>query len=140
MLRRRQPNKNGLGSGSSIPAHNEGVGLQPTIESVKPQLRERDRLLVVADNCTDDTSAVAASLGVEVIDREDPFHIGKGYALDFGIKHFVRDPPEVLIVVDADCVFAEGSIDTLATVCRAEHRPVQALNLMKAPDEFPGNF
>jgi cellulose synthase/poly-beta-1,6-N-acetylglucosamine synthase-like glycosyltransferase len=96
--------------------------------------------LVVADNCTDDTSAVAASLGVEVIDRQDPLHIGKGYALDFGIHHLVLDPPEVLIIVDADCVFTDGSINILAAVCRAEHRPVQALNLMKAPDDFPGTF
>ena len=126
--------------GVLIPAHNEGEGLRPTVENVKSQLREGDRLLVVADNCTDDTSSVAALLGAEVIDRQDPLHIGKGYALDFGIKHLDCDPPQVLIIVDADCIFAEESIDTLAAVCRAERRPVQALNLMKAPDGFPETF
>lgn len=126
--------------GILIPAHNEGIGLKPTLENVKSQLRETDRLLVVADNCTDDTTAITTSLGVEVIERQDPVHVGKGYALDWGIRHFALDPPEVLIIVDADCTFGEGSIDKLAIVCHAENRPVQALNLMKAPEEFPGTF
>lgn len=126
--------------GVLIPAHNEGLGLRPTLENVKSQLRETDRLLVVADNCTDETGAVAASLGVEIIERQDPVRVGKGYALDWGIRHLALDPPEVLIIVDADCTFGEGSIDRLANVCYAENRPVQALNLMKAPLELPGTF
>jgi cellulose synthase/poly-beta-1,6-N-acetylglucosamine synthase-like glycosyltransferase len=127
-------------AGVLIPAHNESAGLTATIENVKSQLCEGDRLLVVADNCTDDTSAVATCLGVEVIDRQDPLKRGKGYALDWGIKHLMLDPPEVLIIVDADCLFTEGSIDTLVTSCHDEHSPVQALNLMKAPEEFPETF
>jgi cellulose synthase/poly-beta-1,6-N-acetylglucosamine synthase-like glycosyltransferase len=127
-------------AGVLIPAHNESSGLTATIESVKSQLCEGDRLLVVADNCTDDTSAVATSLGVEVINRQNPLKKGKGYALDWGIKHLILDPPEVLIIVDADCLFTEGSIDTLVRGCRDEHRPLQALNLMKAPEEFPETF
>src|SRR6185437_7691862 len=64
-----------------IPAHNESAGLQPTLEDVKSQLCERDRLIVVADNCTDDTAEVAARLGAEVTVRHDLTKIGKGYAL-----------------------------------------------------------
>jgi cellulose synthase/poly-beta-1,6-N-acetylglucosamine synthase-like glycosyltransferase len=124
--------------GVLVPAHNESAALTPTIENVKSQLRERDRLLVVADNCSDDTSAIAAALGVEVIERRDPLRIGKGYALDFGLNHFLRDPPEVLVIVDADCIFEHDSINALARVCQAKGRPVQALNLMKAPDGFRG--
>src|ERR1700721_4326273 len=46
-----------------IPAHNEAAGLRPTVEDVKAQLRDSDRLLVVADKCTDETPSVAASGG-----------------------------------------------------------------------------
>jgi cellulose synthase/poly-beta-1,6-N-acetylglucosamine synthase-like glycosyltransferase len=46
-----------------IPAHNEAAWLRPTVEDVKAQLRDSDRLLVVADNCTDETASVAASAG-----------------------------------------------------------------------------
>src|SRR6266567_1760807 len=46
-----------------VPAHNESYGIVPTLEDIKPQLKPGDRLIVVADNCTDDTAAVAASAG-----------------------------------------------------------------------------
>ena len=39
-----------------IPAHNEGTGILPTIRDAQAQLATNDRVLVVADNCTDDTA------------------------------------------------------------------------------------
>ena len=123
-----------------VPAHNESAGLRSTLEDIKPQLLAGDRLLVVADNCTDDTAAVAAAAGAEVIVRNDPATPGKGYALDFGIKHLGLNPPEIVIVIDADCKAADGAIDRLATTCAATNRPVQALYLMSAPDESPVKY
>jgi cellulose synthase/poly-beta-1,6-N-acetylglucosamine synthase-like glycosyltransferase len=123
-----------------IPAHNESIGILPTIKNVEAQLRAGDRLLVVADNCTDDTAIVATSLGAEVVERIDPARMGKGFALDWGIKHLIADPPEILIILDADCCFSDGSIDKLAVACHAEGRPTQALNLMKAPADLPESF
>src|SRR5690349_8409824 len=54
-----------------IPAHNEGLGLLPTVQDVKAQLRQGDRLVVVADNCTDDTATRAAAAGAETVERYD---------------------------------------------------------------------
>ena len=39
-----------------VPAHDEGAVLLQTISDIQMQLRPGDRLLVVADNCTDDTA------------------------------------------------------------------------------------
>jgi glycosyltransferase involved in cell wall biosynthesis len=118
-----------------IPAHNESTGLLPTLADVKAQLRRADRILVVADNCTDDTRAVAAAAGADVIDRNDPDRRGKGYALAAGLRHLGLDPPDVVVIVDADCRLDDTAIDRLAAVCAATQRPVQALYLMTAPDE-----
>src|SRR5437879_5400266 len=60
-----------------VPAHDESAGLLPTIADIKAQLHASDRLLVVADNCTDDTAAVAMAAGAEVIIRNDPDRMGK---------------------------------------------------------------
>src|SRR5262249_28274109 len=98
-----------------------------------PQLAPGDRVLVVADNCADDTAAVAAAAGAEVVQRRDPMCRGKGYALDFGVRHLAQDPPDVVIVVDADCAVAPGALARLASECSAGGRPVQALYLMHAP-------
>ena len=38
-----------------VPAHNESSLIVATLDSIRPQLLEGDRLLVVADNCSDDT-------------------------------------------------------------------------------------
>src|SRR5262249_791978 len=42
-----------------IPAHNEGTGTISTIQDAQAELGAGDRIVVVADNCTDDTAAIA---------------------------------------------------------------------------------
>ena len=116
-----------------IPAHNESAGIIPTIEDIKQQLRPDDSIVVVADNCSDDTATVAASLGAEVSARNDLSRIGKGYALGWGVKHLNANPPAIVIVIDADCRISAGTIDRLAETCAQTQRPVQSLYLMTAP-------
>src|SRR5688500_6155967 len=51
-----------------VPAHNEQSGIAPTLSSIQPQLLPHDRLVVIADNCTDATAAVAAEQGATVLE------------------------------------------------------------------------
>jgi cellulose synthase/poly-beta-1,6-N-acetylglucosamine synthase-like glycosyltransferase len=120
-----------------IPAHNEAAGISATLSSIRSQLKPTDRLLVVADNCTDATADVARRCGAEVIERQQADLRGKGYALDFGLRHLAADPPSVLVIVDADCTLGEGCLQHLANACVRSGRPVQALYLMNAPAEAP---
>jgi cellulose synthase/poly-beta-1,6-N-acetylglucosamine synthase-like glycosyltransferase len=117
-----------------MPAHNEGTGIGPILKALLPQLRPQDRLLVVADNCSDNTAAIALQHGAEVIERSNVNLRGKGYALDFGVRQLALRPPAVVIIVDADCVMGDGSLQTLVAQCVANHRPVQALYLMQSPE------
>lgn len=116
-----------------IPAHDESAGLLATLWALAPQLHAEDRVLVVADNCTDDTAAVARRGGAEVVERSDELLRGKGYALDFGVRHLAADPPEIVVIVDADCIVMPGAIDRIIRLSGATGRPVQALYLMKTP-------
>lgn len=120
-----------------IPAHNESSGLLPTLASVQAQLMPGDRLLVVADNCDDDTAQVADTAGAEVLQRCDATRRGKGFALDYGVRHLGAgdEPPEVVVVVDADCLLGMGALSTLACAAKRAQRPVQALYLMTSPSE-----
>jgi cellulose synthase/poly-beta-1,6-N-acetylglucosamine synthase-like glycosyltransferase len=113
-----------------IPAHNEEGGIAATLRSIAPQLGEHDRLIVVADNCTDGTRDVAKAEGAEVVSRTSLEKRGKGFALDFGLRYLRANPPDIVIVVDADCHVAPGAIDHLARVCANYRRPVQAQYLM----------
>lgn len=113
-----------------IPAHNEEAGIGKTLERLKAQLVDGDRLLVLADNCTDNTAAIARSYGAEVCERTDPQRRGKGYALDHGVRFLAGDPREVVIIIDADCSTGDGAIDVLSRAASESNRPVQALYLM----------
>lgn len=122
-----------------IPAHDESSGIIPTIGDITPQLNPGDRLIVVADNCTDDTALVAEAAGAEVITRNDLGRIGKGYALALGISHLSLDPPDFVVFFDADCRIQSDALGRLSEVCNSLQRPVQACFLMKSPDNSPIN-
>lgn len=116
-----------------IPAYNEAAGIAATISTILPQLTADDRLLVIADNCTDETAEIARNCGASAIERQDTQRKGKGYALDFGLESIASDPPEVVIMVDADCICQPDSLEKLARVAVDSNRPVQATYLMEQP-------
>ena len=122
-----------------VPAHNESTAQLPTLADVKGQLHAGDRLLVVADNCSDDTAAQAVAAGADVIERNDPDKRGKGYALAWAIKHLEADPPDVVVIVDADCRLPDGALEKLAATCLMTERPIQSLSSMITRRDSPIN-
>ncbi len=119
-----------------VPAHNEQDGIGATVKGLSAQLVPGDRLLVVADNCIpgDRTAEIARSLGAEVIERTDAEKRGKGYALDFGVRHLEKDPPAVVVIVDADCQVVPGSLEQMAQAAMTTGCPIQAAYTMTAPE------
>lgn len=115
-----------------VPAHDESIHLLPTLACLRSQLGPQDRLLVVADNCDDDTADVARRAGAEVVERRNPALRGKGYALAFGVDHLRADPPDVVLIVDADCQLSDGAVAAIGSACRRSGRPVQMLDRVHA--------
>lgn len=118
-----------------VPAHNESTGVLPTIRQILAQLSPEDRLVVIADNCSDDTAAVARSAGALVAERHNLELRGKGYALDHGVKFLASDPPDVVVIIDADCVVAPLCIDHLARACERTGCPIQGKFMTVAADD-----
>jgi cellulose synthase/poly-beta-1,6-N-acetylglucosamine synthase-like glycosyltransferase len=116
-----------------MPAHDEASGIEATVTALRSELAPGDRLLVVADNCTDRTAELARAAGAEVVERRDAERRGKGHALSFGAKVLATDPPDAVIVMDADCRVERGTLRQLAARALDRSRPVQAVYLMKAP-------
>lgn len=115
-----------------MPAHNESLVIAQTIQAILPQLMAHDQLLIVADNCMDDTANIAKSLGASVIERTNQQQRGKGYALDFGLQQLKHHPPKVVLIIDADCLIGANAINALAQACVQYQRPLQALYLMQS--------
>ena len=132
---RRSPDGPRPGCAVLVPAHDEEAGLGATLAALWPHLEPGDRLLVVADNCTDNTAAVARSAGAEVLERTDITRRGKAFALAAGADALRAGPPAVVVVVDADCRPAPGAIDRLVRTAAATGRPVQAAYTHEPPPQ-----
>lgn len=109
-----------------VPAHNEERGIAETLNAILPQLNAGDQLVVVADNCTDATASVAKSMGAIVLERFSETLRGKGYALDHGMRYLAPHPPEVVLIIDADCLIDADLVSTLSKQCMQLQRPIQA--------------
>jgi hypothetical protein len=87
-----------------VPAHNEEARLARTLASLRQEcLRDGDaEVVVVADNCTDNTAGLAPDHGARVLVRNDLSRRGKGYALDHAFGQLLREDFRYFVVVDAD--------------------------------------
>jgi cellulose synthase/poly-beta-1,6-N-acetylglucosamine synthase-like glycosyltransferase len=117
-----------------VPAHDEESAIEATLTSLISELPSSRQVLVVADNCNDDTVKIAFKCGVEVIERRHDTDRGKGFALEYGVQHLCNRPnyPEHVIFIDADCFVRQGSLHALIEQCINSGRPVQALYIMKS--------
>ncbi|MFQ5912215.1 MAG: glycosyltransferase family 2 protein [Nitrospinota bacterium] len=116
-----------------VPAHNEERTVEATLRCLAPQLAPGDRLIVIADNCTDRTAEVSRGAGAVVIERRDPHRRGKGHALNYGLQFLARNPPEVVVIVDADNMVSPDAVGQIACRAMALGRPVQPRSLSAPP-------
>ena len=80
-----------------MPAHDEEAALPSVLAEIP---RGRDPRVVVVDNGSRDaTASVARSHGVEVVEEPRP---GYGSACLAGLRYVATNPPDVLVVLDAD--------------------------------------
>ena len=120
-----------------IPAHNEELGIAKTIMSARKEVKEGDLILVVADNCSDNTAAVSRDAGAICIERTNLELVGKGHALQYGVDYLTENDVEfaTVVVMDADCLFGEGSLHTLLNASQTKNCVAQALYLMRSPNK-----
>lgn len=114
-----------------VPAHDEENIIGRSIARLKVEAEGVAEILIVADNCSDGTGRAARDGGVEVIERHDEARRGKGFALAFAQTHLAKNPPAVVIVLDADCFIDKASLELLTATAQKYDRPCQAVNLLR---------
>ena len=86
-----------------IPAHNEAAAIDATVASLRRQTRPPERIIVIADNCTDDTEDLSLLHGAEVMAT-----VGntarKAGALNQALRQVLPHlrPQDFLLIMDAD--------------------------------------
>lgn len=120
-----------------VPAHDEEEGIAATVESLVrlEYPRDRFRVWVIADNCSDRTAERARVAGAQVLERRDPTRRGKGYALALGFERLLADGfADAVVVVDADTLASPNLLDAFAARLAAGARAVQADYRVRNPD------
>jgi cellulose synthase/poly-beta-1,6-N-acetylglucosamine synthase-like glycosyltransferase len=121
-----------------IPAHDEEESIAATVESCRrvsydPALY---RVIVIADNCTDRTTAVARAAGAETIERTDSQRRSKGHALEhfFAQQPGVAGEADAFIVIDADTIVDPGILTAFAAALAEGNDWVQCYYTVRNPD------
>jgi cellulose synthase/poly-beta-1,6-N-acetylglucosamine synthase-like glycosyltransferase len=98
-----------------IPAHNEEASLPTTLRALGLQTRRPDRVIVVADNCTDRTIEIAIEMGYEAFPSVNNAH-RKGGALNQALAQVLptTDASDVVMVMDADTSLGPQFIEVAA--------------------------
>jgi len=112
-----------------VPAHNEEAVLSRVLASLRALDWPADqfRMVVIADNCTDATAAVAAAAGAHVMKRVDAEQRGKGYALAFAfMASRARGWADAVVVVDADAQVSANLLEAFARRLERGEHAVQA--------------
>jgi len=102
-----------------LPAHNEASSVGAAIAALRGQTAWPDRVIVVCDNCTDETAEVALAAGAEVwqtVGNADKKAGALNQALDRLLPGL--DSEDTILIQDADSVlnrdFAKTALDRIA--------------------------
>jgi cellulose synthase/poly-beta-1,6-N-acetylglucosamine synthase-like glycosyltransferase len=121
-----------------VPAHDEAALVGRCVTSLRQQSYPQDLfdVVVIADNCTDDTATRAAAAGATVLERTAPDARGKGPALRWAVDRVLEGDPDVaaLVVVDADSVADPGLLPALVARLERGAPVVQAEYLGRNED------
>lgn len=120
-----------------VPAHDESAGIAQTVASLLAidYPRTLFEVVVVADNCSDDTAARATTAGARVLERIDDKLRGKGYALAHAFEATLADGTvDAVVVVDADTVVSPNLLRAFDARIQAGACAAQADYAVRNPD------
>ena len=111
-------------------ARNEETVIGQLCDSIRAQSYPASLIdvYVIADNCTDRTADVARAHGATVFERNDPEHVGKGYALKFALDQIREekgaDAYDGYFVIDADNLLDKSYVSEMNKAFSEGHRVV----------------
>lgn len=110
-----------------IPAHNEAQLIGRCVASLKAQDHPAGAvsIVVVADNCTDETAALAARAGATVLSRVDQVHRGKGSAIGWALTQLDWAGYDAVAILDADTTIDTDYYRRLAELMPLRNKAVQ---------------
>ena len=98
-----------------IPAHNEAATIVETVRSCLQQTYPVEQVIVVADNCTDQTARLAHQAGATVIEGNGG---SKASAQNLGLPHVLSD---LVLAIDGDATLSPTAVAHIVDTMHAGH-------------------
>ncbi len=122
-----------------IPAHDEESCIEDALRSLwrLDYPRHCFDVLVIADNCSDDTAVLARRSGARVYERNDRSSSGKGHALAWALSRLMgeQDTADAVVFLDADCEVSSNLLTAIDSRLRGGARAVQVNYVVGNPGE-----
>jgi poly-beta-1,6-N-acetyl-D-glucosamine synthase len=92
-----------------VPAHNEAESIQQTVAALNAQTVPADRIIVIADNCADQTAELARAAGADVMVTDGNTHKKAG-AINYALQRVLPglSDQDAVLVQDADTFLDPG--------------------------------
>lgn len=118
-----------------IPAHNEALLIGDTVRNTFEQSYPRDlyTVFVIADNCTDDTAALAREAGARVLERSSS--PGKGQGLNDAFHMLMLEDWSAFVVLDADSELHPHALEMLDRELASGAAVIQIRIAVQNPDD-----
>lgn len=120
-----------------VPAHNEEMYLPRLLSTLERQdyPRDRYRVTVVADNCTDGTAKACRSFDVNLLERTDPEQRGKGHAIGWMLTFTDLNATDAFVIVDGDSIVGASFLTYLNLQMDLGDDVIQCYNGLANPDQ-----
>lgn len=118
-----------------LPAHDEAAIIGASIDSLLGQTRRADRILVVADNCTDATVAISLARGVEVFET-----VGNTQAKAGGLNQVLATllpegaVEDVYLIMDADSTITPDFLEVALGIMESDPETMAVGGLFSGED------
>lgn len=122
-----------------VPAHNEHLLIEGCVQSLlnldyPPNLFD---LVVIADNCSDNTAELARAAGASCLERFDSAARGKPWALDWAFEQLPLSEYDAVLIVDADTIIHPQVAKAFAERTPLKNKAVQGFHCLRNPEDSP---
>jgi len=120
-----------------VPAHDEAEGIRDCVRSIAEMRYPRGqvRIVVIADNCTDDTAGAARAAGAECLVRHDPQLRGKPYAVAWALARLLLDSVDAVVILDADAIVDPGYAEALDAAGPLRDKAIECYDDVRNPGD-----
>ena len=123
-----------------IPARNESDFLGSTLNALKHQTLQSDRIVVVNDGSVDDTSDIAKSFNVDVIDLPDRGYRATGKpvladVINEGLKSIRNNECDYVMILGSDHVLSPNYISKIIETMKQDDQIVIASGVIRGESQ-----